>query len=547
MKQPNVTSESKTEEFFKLTVKSPGQTLQIAANSTTSVRLALDTTSLRVRAACGGLGTCGACLIQLVCGDFNPPTVTERQRILPEDLASGMRLACQLRPRSNGELFLEYPAPHSEWKSLDASDLYEPSHHYPVDHHVYGVAVDLGTTQIRLSLWNRKTGRRIATRYGINPQIAYGADVLTRLDADRLGDFDKNTLTQLARKAIIDGLRDILCRDMGEVSPILNEIGKVLIVGNTAMLTLFCGENGDNLYQPENWQQSIHCQLTDVDSLKLAWRTPHANIAIAQPLAGFIGSDLLADLLATAITEQSEPIMLADFGTNTEIALWDGRTLWATSVPGGPAFEGIGLRNGMSGEAGAISKVIKVDGAWQYQTISNASPRGFCASGYVDAIAMLVNDQSLKASGRFAEPLSTSGFRLDADNAHTAIYGGDVDLFQRAKAATAAAMSQLLAMSGLSKNDLHKLWICGCFGQHLNLPNAIALGLLPDIITERIRVLPNASLAGCEKLLLNQDSENLVKAIYSRIHVINLSCVAEYEERFINNLLLKPMPIEEHD
>ncbi|MGZ8905569.1 MAG: 2Fe-2S iron-sulfur cluster-binding protein, partial [Methylobacter sp.] len=303
-----------------VTVRSDSQVLQLPLNADISLRQALDATELRVRAACGGLGTCGACLIQIVSGDFNAPTPAERQKMLPDDLANGMRFACQLRARGDGELYLQNPAPHSEWKSLDAEPLYRATGNAAITRHVYGVAVDLGTTHIRLSLWNRQSGRRIGSRYSINPRVAHGADVLTRLDADH----DGQAIGQEARKVIIDGIRDILIRDMGEVSPILAEIGKVLIVGNTAMLTLVCGNSGDSLYQPENWQLPIACLPVDAEAWCSAWRTPNAEIGIAQPLAGFIGSDLLADLIATAVIEQPQPVLLADFGTNTEIALWDG-------------------------------------------------------------------------------------------------------------------------------------------------------------------------------------------------------------------------------
>lgn len=528
-----------------LTVRGGERTLRVRVDEGVSVRQALDATELRVRAACGGQGSCGACLIQIIAGDFSPATLTERQKLLPDDLAAGMRLACQLHPGSDGELYLEHPAPHSDWKSLDASQLYKAEANPTVTQRVYGVAVDLGTTHIRLSLWNRQTGRRIASRYSINPQVAHGADVLTRLDAERLDDQDSHAIGQQARKAIIGGLRDILSRDMGEVSTILAQIGKVLIVGNTAMLTLVSGGNGDDLYQPENWSRPIACVADDLESWRKAWRMPRAEIDIVQPLAGFIGSDLLADLLATAIVEQSHPALLADFGTNTEIALWDGATLWATSVPGGPAFEGVGMRNGMPAETGAICKVAKSEGQLHLQTIDGAPARGYCASGFIDAIALLLEQQQLKPSGRFAAAPPEQGLCLDPAYGKSAIFAGDIDIFQRAKASTAAAMAQLLAFANLGVNDLKTLWICGSFGQHLNLNSAIRVGLLPAIESKRIRLLANASLAGCEKLLLHPEAPTGLEAILRHARPVNLGGITEYETRFIDQLRLQPMnPLE---
>lgn len=535
--------EPAAETSYLLTVNSDTQSLRFRIPAAASVRNALDATELRVRAACGGIGTCGACLIQILSGEFNPPTLNERLKIPAEDLDKGMRLACQLRLRSDAELYLQYPAPHSEWKSLNSSGLYAPERgNDGVASRIYGVAVDLGTTQIRLSLWNRQTGRRIGSRYSLNPQAAHGADILTRLDAERQGEHLYRILTELARKAIIDGIRDILIRDVGEVSPMLEEIGKVLIVGNTAMLTIICGNSNQALFQPENWQQAIDCQPADTDAWRKEWRTPHADISICQPLAGFIGSDLLADLVATEFSNQVRPQLLADFGTNTEIALWDGQTIWISSVPGGPAFEGMGLRNGLAAEPGAICKVEKHNGELRYQTIAGAAPRGFCACGIVDAIALLVEDKIIKPSGRFAQAQPDNAFRLDPALACTALYPTDIDMFQRAKASTAAAIAQLLTFAGLSVNDLAQLWICGSFGRHLDLDKSMRIGLLPTLDSGRIRLLDNASLAGCEKLLLDKDSQSIISKLSGQIRATNLSHISEYELRFIDNLRLTPMP-----
>lgn len=247
-----------------LSVCSNDCALSITVSESTSIRNALDLTELRVRAACGGMGSCGACLIKVVEGEVNPLTLAERQKLLPEDLAAGLRLSCQLYARSSGALFLEHPAPRAQWKSIDLSDFKQSfAGDSTIEQFPYAVAVDLGTTHIRLSLWNRQSGRHIANRLAINPQVAYGADVLTRLDANRLQDHDNQRLSQDVRKAIIEGVRDILSRDMGEITPILKQVGKVLIVGNTVMLTLISGQDSNALYELENWHQFVACQPQD--------------------------------------------------------------------------------------------------------------------------------------------------------------------------------------------------------------------------------------------------------------------------------------------
>lgn len=533
--QPAVADDQAT-----VVVRSNEHVVHLKINSSICIRDALDATDLRVRAACGGHGGCGACQIQTERGRFNQPTLAERQKLLAEDLANGIRLACQLHAYGDCELFLEHPAPHSHWKSLDATSLYQPTAKPLLSQFIYGVAVDLGTTHIRLSLWNRQSGRRIGTRYSINPQIAHGADILTRLDAERLRPENHQLLCQQGRRAIIEGIRDILSRDMGEITPALTQLGKVLLVGNTAMLTLICGNADNSLYQPENWQRPIACLANDTDSWKSNWRTPHAEISIIQPLAGFIGSDLLADLLATALIKQPHPALLLDFGTNIEIALWSGKQLWVTSVPGGPAFEGVGLRNGMMAESGAIFRVNKCQDDWHLQTLDDAAARGYCGSGFIDAIALLLDEKCLKPSGRFADPQQSHSVQLSPGNPQTAIYASDIDLFQRAKASTAAAIAQLLVMAQQNCSDLDRLWICGSFGQHLQLGSAFRLGLLPTIAIEKVRLLPNASLAGCEQLLLDPASETALTDMLKITTIVNLGGLMEYENRFIDHLRLQP-------
>jgi len=500
----------------------------------------LDIAGLRVRAACGGIGTCGACTIKIVKGDFSSLTLAEWQKIPAAERELGNRLACQLYLKSDSEVFLQNPAPASNWKSLDLQ--LWPDYHYPnfnLKNTFYAIAVDLGTTHIRLSFWDRNLQKRIACRHGNNPQVALGEDVLTRLDVHRQRENNLQSLTQIVRDAIIEGIKDILARDIGEIKSILAKVGIVNIVGNTAMLALLSGQDGSQLYAPENWEKPISCLPVDLHLWKQSWRMPNAEISIQAPLAGFIGSDILADLIAINITQHSEPIMLADFGTNTEIALWDGNRIWLTSVPGGPAFEGVGLQNGLSAEPGAIRAVSLINNTFVLDTIDKEVAKGFCASGFVDAIALLRMNGELKLSGRFSAS-NPDGFLLDETNPYTAIKAGDIDAFQRAKAATAAAMQQLLALANISAHNLSELWVCGAFGQHLNLRNAQTSGLIPTMDCSRIKLFGNAALSGCEKMVLAPNAKKITDESRQLVHVVNLSHYPEYDDCFINHLRLKP-------
>lgn len=507
-----------------------------------SVREALDTTPLRVRAACGGTGTCGACTVHLVSGTANPYTAAEYMRLDSGQRAEGLRLACQLRPEGDLEIRLNDPAPPSPWTSIHPENLTPGLGGMPeLERHVYGVAVDLGTTHIRVALWDRKRGIRIATRRGPNPQSDFGADVLNRLDAARSSPTQAARIAGLARDAIIEALRDILARDLGSVSPMLAEIGQMIVVGNTAMLALLAEQGAGRLLDPANWQAAIDCRPSDPARWRSQWGMPNASIAVPAPVAGFVGSDLAAALLATGIAEGPPGGMLLDIGTNTEIALWTGSMLLATSVPGGPAFEGVGIRHGMPAEAGAVFRVRPGEGRFTCEVIGGGPADGLCGSGLVDGIAGLRAAGILKPSGRFAAAPGPDGFCLDPDSAKTAIVGADIDLFQRAKAAIAAAMEVLLGRAGMDWNGIEKLYVCGSFGSHLDIGNAQAVGLLPMVPEGRIRLAADATLAGCETALLSPDGITLLEWLTTRIETINLSLVDDFEKFYIDRLRLVPI------
>ncbi|MBK8899272.1 MAG: DUF4445 domain-containing protein [Candidatus Competibacteraceae bacterium] len=509
-----------------------------------SVREALDITTLRVRAACGGTGACGACVIRLVGGEVSAPTVAEYMKLSSDERAAGARLGCQVRLKGDTEIRLDRPAPPSPWKSIPPENLQPITHGLPdLRAHTLGVAIDLGTTQIRVSLLDRRSGRRIATRRGPNPQGVYGADILNRLEAARANSAHAAELAKRVRTAILRAVRDILARDIGEVKTMLAEIGQIFIVGNTAMLALLTGRGADTLLDPAHWQGAIDCRPHDATFWRAKEALPCAELVMPDPVAGFIGSDLVADLLATGLTEGPAGALLLDIGTNTEIALWDGATLHVTSVAGGPAFEGSGIRRGMAAEPGAIDSVCSVDNHYRWRTIGGGAPQGFCGSGLIDAIAVLLADGQLKPSGRFATPPGPDGYPLDPNHPNTAITSSDIDVFQRAKAATAAAMSQLLIQAGMTWKDLRRLCICGAFGRTLRLEHAQAIGLLPAVSPGSIELHAEAALAGCEQALLSSDGARCFDALTSKTKMINLSLLPDYEDRYIEHLRLRPIAL----
>ncbi|MBF0271526.1 MAG: DUF4445 domain-containing protein [Magnetococcales bacterium] len=523
-----------------VTIRCGDTLLRLALIQGASVRELLDTTHLRVRASCGGNGSCGACCILLIHGACNPPTRSEWEKLTPAQRAEGYRLACQLRPAGPCELQLIQPAAPSPWKSIPPPELHHPPNTPPTPSpYPLGVAVDLGTTHLRITLWDRTAKRRIASRWGINPQEIHGADILNRLTEANRTPQRAAELAQLPREAILHAVRDMLARDLGEVTPMLKKIGQVMIVGNTAMLTLLAGTNTTPLLDPNAEHLPIHCQPDDPAAWQRHWEWPNAQITLLPPVSPFIGSDLLAGVVASQLPKGPPGSLLLDLGTNIELALWDGQTLYITSTPGGPAFEVSGVRHGMNAETGAIHRITRQHDTLTCHVTNGESPKGFCGSGLLDAIAVLRQQAILKPSGRFASPCSPNGYPLLPDYPHITVTPKDVDTFQRAKAACAAAMSILLQQARMTWSDLNHLWICGAFGNGINGLHAQQLGLIPPLNPEKLHSLPGAALQGCEMALLSPNGAQLFQQWLPVIHPVNLSTSTRFEEEFIQHLHLR--------
>lgn len=544
-----------------------------------SLREVLDSTNYRVRSGCRGTGACGLCRLQVNSDEPGDPTLAEHFHLSPDQIASGVRLACQVRPEGNLEVLILNPTPASSWKTItSASRGYVHFDAFPAisspfellegSKHPYGVAVDLGTTHISLSLYDLSTGKWFTGRHGLNPQVEYGTDVMTRLMAA----CESRELAQAMRVQVIDAIGGALVDVATREGIGTEQVVKVVLVGNTAMLSLFSGRNANLLLQPAHWMSPIDCLPENSEELLQSWGIhPKAVIEILPPLAGFVGSDLLAGALATKLIDHGPGSLLIDFGTNSEIALWDGEALWVTSAAGGPAFEGCGISCGVPAESGAICRVLGRNGheegsengrdfgetrgsfetgsaahspihlSLAFDTIDGENPTGVCGSGIVDLIACLVESGKLTKTGRFAPDVPKDGI-VFLDGGHKLILTRrDVDIFQRAKGAINAAVRELLSKARMRCADLRHVYVGGAFGHFLNRTNAIRIGLLPSVSSESIHLCGNTALAGCEYHLMSPDSVELLKKITARASIINLAQSTDFEDLFLEGLYLAPL------
>ncbi len=118
-------------------------------------------------------------------------------------------------------------------------------------------------------------------------------------------------------------------------------------------------------------------------------------------IAGFVGGDHIAMLLATNARHRGITVVALDIGTNTEISLIHQGHHFACSCASGPAFEGAHIRNGLRAISGAIERVfIDKDGV-KIQTINNIPAIGICGSGILDSVAEMRRENLIDSRGTF--------------------------------------------------------------------------------------------------------------------------------------------------
>lgn len=533
------------QNLHRLSVRTDGGVKSIDFPQALSLKEILDTTSnLRVRSACRGNGVCGLCRVRVEEGDVNQPTRNETFHLSRARLRQGVRLACQTVPRGDAAIIILNPAPPSQWKRIAGGTIRRNGYtrakkgaDLPGDVKTpFGVAVDLGTSHVSVSLYDLLTGKMILDRYGLNPQMAYGLDVMSRLTVASESGEAARAMGVMGVSAIGDALRDASIREGIN----LGQVVYLTLVGNTAMLALIAGKNYELLLQPARWMEYIDClpSSSEISSWRKAWGLhPLAVIEIIPPLAGFVGSDLLAGLVSVCREEAAPPFLFIDFGVNSEIALWSGSSFLVTSAAGGPAFESWGITCGVPAGPGAVYRVGLERETVHYDTIDDMKAEGLCGTGLIDLIASLVRIGKITETGKLQQD-GREGFTLTDDIILTS---HDIDSLQRAKAAIGTAIDALLLEAGMAYTGLSRVLVAGAFGKYLQVPNAQAIGLLPPVDPMKVELMGNTALAGCEDLMLSARAAEKLRDIRDETRVINLSRFPGFGDLFLKHLYLRPM------
>jgi uncharacterized 2Fe-2S/4Fe-4S cluster protein (DUF4445 family) len=414
-----------------------------------------------------------------------------------------------------------------------------------------GLAIDLGTTKIAAYLFDLTSGRTLESRGLMNPQIAYGEDVIARITLAEQDEGKRALLPQLVVAAINEAASEMCARVDAEVSHIVD----MVVVGNTAMHHLLLGLPVMQLalapYVP------AVASALDVKARDLGLRlAPGAYVHLLPNVAGYVGADHVAMLLATQVEEQRGLVLAIDIGTNTEICLANEGVLTSASCASGPAFEGAHIKHGMRAASGAIERLRLVEGSIECETIGGGPPVGLCGSGIVDAMAQLFLAGVLDRHGRMQdhprvrevdgvrefvlvdEPELISGSTGQGRQRGIVFTQHDVRQVQLAKGAMRTGIEMLLATSGRKMEEIDAVIIAGAFGSYIDISNAITIGLLPRLPLERFRQVGNAAGMGAKLALVSRAKREAAQALASRIGYLELAAHPLFPATFAQAMLL---------
>lgn len=431
----------------------------------------------QVYAPCGGKGVCGKCEVHIE-GEYEPFS------------RSGDALAC--RTLITGDSYIIYNTTHGKIQVLKANDMNEitPSG----EESGYATAIDVGTTTVAAAVYDLRTGKLVSTSGVPNPQSVHGADIVSRME------FAAN------------GGAETLKREIESVISSLSWSGRRVITGNTAMMCFLRGVDTSSM---RAWPFETPEKFGYEED-----KTYYAPCADA-----FFGADAVC--AAAHCIKENEPCIVADIGTNGEIACWDGERIVCCSASAGPCFEGGGIERGMPACGGAVCAVRSNGTRAEYDVIDDTAPTGLCGTGIADLAAFLLEQKQMSADG-----LLPRTYYL-AESAY--ITQADVRALQLAKSAVRAGIEILLERTK-TRGKIQKLYLAGGFGSAVSPRTAAKLGLIPPETEEICVKAGNAALAGASRALTDGGFRKKLEETAAKCEYIHLAQNESFEKLFIKHM-----------
>lgn len=465
----------------------------------------LQENQINISAPCGGHGTCGKCKVEIL--ETNNDTSGKREV-----------LACEYSVSDNIEVYI----PQIN-KAKIQSESYFPDlnlQYNTLENSGYGIAVDIGTTTVVVFLEDLQQHQNIDSTSFLNPQQAFGADVISRIQFS----MEPEGLQKLQLLLLneLDKSIQLLCQRNGVDKM---AISKVSLAGNTSMLHILKGVDPSSLASYPFTPVFIDLQIVSSEELGLK-SIPNASIHFLPSLSAYVGADIMAGIAASEMPDDEEYSLFLDIGTNGEMALGNKDRILCCATAAGPAFEGAKISCGLGGVDGAIHSFSQE----KYETIGNSHPVGLCGSGLIDVIASLLKNQELDPSGYLESPI----FFLK--EANLSLTPQDIREVQLAKGAIAAGIETLIQKAEIQIDQISKVYLAGGFGYAIHPESAAAIGLFSKALIPKIIRAGNTSGLGA-RLYLHADKfgDRIIQLAASADH-FDLSMDMGFNESFVMNM-----------
>ncbi len=496
----------------EITVSYGEDVRSVAAEKNDLLGDAVITTGLPLEQPCAGKGTCLKCKV-MAQGELSPLDHVEQNGLTEAERAANYRLACRARALGDVSITLAPIVVYS-------NKIFRACNDHKRKGVPLGLAIDLGSTTVAAFVTTLDQGRVCAGAAALNQQIAFGADVVSRLAAAQHGPESGERLSVLALSSIVQAM------DALKLAPRIKErIEKVTIVGNCAMHHLLLRYPVDSLAEIP-FQPHSRVSVRQADGLFGDTFPRHAQVALPPLIGGFVGSDALACLAYYGFDRAPGPMAAIDLGTNGEVMVTDGERILVASTAAGPAFEGVNISCGTRAVDGAIVG-IEADlyggvGDLLLRTIDDALPVGLTGSGLLDLVYELRRSGVIDRTGRLVAEHAAFGHRISVDDEgvrrvlitdqgidqskdgiKVSMYltQHDVRELQKAKAAIRAATEILMTQLGLKACDLQRMILTGSFGSQLNVEAVVGLGMIPPVDLDIVETSANGAGFGAAQFL----------------------------------------------
>lgn len=412
---------------------------------------------------------------------------------------------------------------------------------------ICGLAIDLGTTTVVVELVDLETAATLAVASFENPQQFGGSDVMHRISYEA-----RPGVAGELRKAVVAAINQAtrdMCREAGRRPPTIYEI---VVAGNSTMRDLLFGLSVQSIGVMPYKSLIEHDYLAGrrshtgiwAESRALGLRANRQARVYGIPLlASHVGADAVACLDTVRLGEDGRTEMLVDMGTNTEVILSHEGRMWAASCPAGPAFEGGLISYGMRAYEGAIESVRLSSDATAsfYETIGAQPAVGICGSGLVDILAELRRVGVMNRLGAFVRDPKQFSVEILPERGIT-FSRQDASNLAQAKAANYCGQYIVMRTAGVEPADLDRLYLAGGFATYLNVDNAIDIGLIPPVSTDRVVKVGNAAVKGARALLLSTRKRRWAEGLAEQVTHIELETTPDFFDIFVEGCQLKPMP-----